>query len=67
MLQDICEGDEHCVIEARRIYNEQPSCVQELHKHHPTADSNAMEGTQLTAEQQAMPQGMLRPLPISCR
>ena len=58
MLQEICARDEHCMLEAWRVCNEQPSCVRELHKHHHTADRNAAEGTQLqTTEQQATPPG----------
>ncbi|BDA43785.1 hypothetical protein COCOBI_04-8010 [Coccomyxa sp. Obi] len=55
MLQDMCSGNEACMLRAWRLCNEQPKCIQEVHKHH-TTDKQAAEGTQQqTDAQQATP------------
>ncbi|CAL8468261.1 g7800 [Coccomyxa elongata] len=55
MLQDMCGGDEKCMLEAWKLCKEQPSCVQHVYMEH-MVDRNAAKGTQQqTDEQQATP------------
>lgn len=55
MLQDMCGGDEKCMLEAWKLCKEQPECVQHVYMEHMT-DRNAAKGTQQeTGKQQATP------------
>lgn len=55
MLQDMCGGDEKCMLEAWRLCKERAECVQHVYMEH-MADRNAAKGTQQhTNERQATP------------